>query len=62
MAAAAFDIVHNRLYFTGMHTNSLMYFDLNSNNLDVVVNDNPAFNTGNKIDEANVIKVFFHMR
>lgn len=55
VAAAAFDIVHNRLYFTGMHSNTLMYFDLNANNSDVIVNDNPAFNTGNKGDEANVI-------
>lgn len=55
VAAAAFDAVHNRLYFTGMRANSLMYFDLNSNNMDVVVNDDPAFNTGNKGDEANVI-------
>lgn len=56
VAAAAFDAVHNRLYFTGMHSNTLSYFDLNSSNVNVVVvDDNPAFNTGNKNDEANVI-------
>jgi hypothetical protein len=55
VAAAAFDAAHNRLYFTGMRTNTLMYFDFNSNDLEVVVNDNPAFNTGDKGDEANII-------
>jgi hypothetical protein len=55
VAAAAFDALHNRLYFTNMRTNELMYFDLSSNDLNVVINDNPAFNTGDKNDEANVI-------
>ena len=55
VAAAAFDAVHNRLYFTNMRANELMYFDLNSKDLNVVVNDNPTFNTGNKFDEGNVI-------
>lgn len=55
VAAAAYDASHNRLYFTGMRANSLSYFDLSSNELNVVVNNNPAFNTGNKSDEANVI-------
>lgn len=55
VAAAAYDAIHNRLYFTGMHSNTLMYFNLGSDDLNVVVNDNPAFNTGDKGDEANVI-------
>ncbi len=55
VAAAAFDALHNRLYFTGMRSSSLMYFDFSSNDLNVVVNDNLAFNTGDKGDEANVI-------
>lgn len=55
VAAAAFDALHNRLYFTGMRSGTLMYFDFNSNDLNVVVNDNPAFNTGDKGDEANII-------
>jgi hypothetical protein len=55
VAAAAFDAVHNRLYFTGMRADGLSYFDLSSSELNVVVNDNPAFNTGNKSNEANVI-------
>lgn len=55
VAAAAFDAVHNRLYFTNMRSNDLMYFDLSSDHLNVVINTNPAFNTGNKNDEANII-------
>jgi hypothetical protein len=55
VAAAAFDALHNRLYFTGMRANTLSYFDLSSNELNVVVNNSPAFNTGNKGNEANVI-------
>ncbi len=55
VAAAAFDALHNRLYFTGMRADALSYFDLNSSELNVVVNNNAAFNTGNKNDEGNVI-------
>ncbi|WP_018612149.1 T9SS type A sorting domain-containing protein [Segetibacter koreensis] len=55
VAAAAFDALHNRLYFTCMRSNTLMYFDLGSSDLNVVIDDNPAFNTGNKVDEANII-------
>jgi len=55
VAATAFDAVHNRLYFTNMRANELLYFDLKSNDLNVVVNNNPAFNSGNKYAEGNVI-------
>ncbi len=55
VAAAAYDALHNRLYFTNMRLNDLMYFDFNSNDLNVVVNNNPAFNTGDKNNEANII-------
>lgn len=56
VAATAYDALHNRLYFTSMRSNGLSYLDLSSSNaLDVVVNNNPSFNTGNKNDEANVI-------
>ena len=55
VAAAAYDAIHNRLYFTNMRTNDLMYFDFNSNNANVVINDDPAFNTGDKNNEANII-------
>lgn len=55
VAAAAFDAVHNRLYFTNMRANELMYFDFNSKDGNVVIDNNPAFNTGDKFDEANII-------
>ena len=55
VAAAAFDATHNRLYFTNMRGNELKYFDFSASDANVVVNANPAFNTGNKSDEANVI-------
>ena len=55
VAAAAYDAIHNRLYFTNMRTNDLMYFDFSSNNANVVINDDPAFNTGDKNNEANII-------
>lgn len=55
VAAMAYDGVHNRLYFTTMRGNNLLYFDFNSNGLNVVVNNNPSFNTGNKFEEGNVI-------
>lgn len=55
VAATAYDGAHNRLYFTNMRGNELMYFDLNSNDLSVVIDNNAKFNTGTKMDEANVI-------
>jgi hypothetical protein len=55
VAAAAYDAIHNRLYFTNMRLNELMYFDFGSNDLNVVINDNPTFNTGDKNNEANII-------
>ena len=55
VAATAFDALHNRLYFTAMRSNNLMYFDFGASELNVVVNDNPAFNTGPKNYEGNVI-------
>lgn len=56
VAAAAFDAVHNRLYFTNMRGSELMYFDLNSSDVSVVVDNNAKFNTGDKYTtEANVI-------
>ncbi len=55
VAAVAYDAVHRRLYFTDMRRNELMYFDLATADLNVVVDDNPSFNTGNKFDEANVV-------
>ncbi len=55
VAAAAYDALHNRLYFTNMRLNDLMYFDFTSNDLNVVVDNNPAFNTGDKNNEANII-------
>jgi hypothetical protein len=55
VAAAAFDALHNRLYFTNMRGNALQYFDLGSNELNVVVDNNPTFNTGVKHNEGNVI-------
>lgn len=55
VAAAAYDALHNRLYFTNMRGNDLLYFDLASNETNIVVNNDPSFNTGNKFDEGNVI-------
>ena len=55
VAAAAFDALHNRLYFTNMRGDALQYFDLATNDLNIVVNNNPIFNTGAKHNEGNVI-------
>jgi sugar lactone lactonase YvrE len=55
VAAAAFDADHNRLYFTNMRGYDLRYFDLNSGETRVVINNDMKFNTGVKYDEANVI-------
>jgi signal transduction histidine kinase len=38
-----------------MKGSELMYFDLASEEANVVVDDNPSFNTGNKFEEGNVI-------
>lgn len=56
VAAAALDEKNNRLYFTNMRGNELRYFDLTTSQVTVVVNTDPAFNTGEKFQsEANVI-------
>ncbi|HEX8462587.1 MAG TPA: T9SS type A sorting domain-containing protein, partial [Segetibacter sp.] len=55
VAAAAFDAAHNRLYFTNMRASELLYFDFNSKDLNVVVNNDASFNSGNKYAEGNVI-------
>ncbi|HEX6913690.1 MAG TPA: hypothetical protein VF145_00530, partial [Chitinophagaceae bacterium] len=56
VAAAAFDEKNNRLYFTNMRGSELRYFDLNTKEqVTVVVNSDPAFNTGSKSGEENVI-------
>ena len=56
VAAAALDEKNNRLYFTNMRGNELRYFDLSTSQVTVVVNTDPAFNTGDKnAGEANVI-------
>lgn len=55
VAAAAFDERNNRIYFTNMRGTELRYFDLNSQEVTVVINNDATFNTGSKADEANVI-------
>lgn len=59
VAAAAFDKVNNRLYFSEMYGNDLKYIDFKSsttNTLSVSVNSDNQFNTGaKKYDESNVI-------
>lgn len=55
VAAAAYDARQNRLYFTQMRSHELLHMDLNDPGLNVVVNNSPAFNTGNKYNEGNVI-------
>ena len=55
VAAAAFDAKNNRLYFTLMHGTDLRYFDLNSSEPKVVINNDANFSTGVKVDESNVI-------
>ena len=55
VAAAAFDAKHNRLYFSQMWTNELRYFDLNSNETKVVINDDNNYSTGVRNDESNII-------
>ncbi len=59
VAAAAYDKVNNRLYFSEMLGNDLKFIDLNNsqvNELTVGVNLNSNYSTGNKSpDESNVI-------
>ena len=55
VAAAAYDSKHNRLYFSQMWMNELRYFDLNSNETKVVVNNDINYSTGVRNDESNVI-------
>jgi Secretion system C-terminal sorting domain len=59
VAAAAFDKVNNRLYFSEMQGNELKYIDLNNNTtntLSVNVNTNSRYSTGAKLmDESNII-------
>lgn len=53
VAAAAYDFKNNRLYYTTMRGNELVYLDVNSNQ--VVVNTDANFNTGSKYAEDNII-------
>ena len=59
VAAAAFDALHNRLYFSEMYGNDLKYIDLNnstSTDLSVAINSNINYSTGAKnYDESNII-------
>ena len=59
VAAAAFDALHNRLYFSEMYGNDLKYIDLNnstSSDLSVAINSNINYSTGAKnYDESNII-------
>ncbi len=56
VAAAAYDVKHNRLYFSQMWFNELRYFDLNSNQeVKVVINNDPGYSTGNRNGESNII-------
>jgi hypothetical protein len=55
VAATAFDAKNNRLYFSQMWGNDLRYFDLNSNELSVVINQDKNYSTGVRNDESNVI-------
>jgi len=56
IAAAAYDVKNNRLYYTNMRGTTLNYVDLNEDNLTVVSNDDAIFNTGDKFKtEASII-------
>ena len=59
VAAAAFDKVNNRLYFSEMMGNQLKYIDFansTTNNLNIGVDENERFSTGVKsVDESNII-------
>lgn len=54
-AAAAYDAKNNRLYYSPMWSNDLRYFDLNSNDIAVVINADLNYSTGQRVDESNVI-------
>lgn len=53
VAAAAFDFKNNRLYYTTMRGNELVYLDVNTHQ--VIVNSDANFNSGNKFVEDNII-------
>lgn len=55
VAATAYDAKHNRLYFSQMWSNDLRYIDLNTNELNIVVNNDANYSTGARVDESNVI-------
>lgn len=55
VAATAYDAKTNRLYFTQMRGTDLRYFDLNTNETVVLVNNDAKFSTGVKVDESNII-------
>jgi hypothetical protein len=55
VAAAAYDAIHNRLYYTCMRGTDLRYFDLNSSTGKVVYDQSQSLFDGNRYDEANVI-------
>ncbi len=55
VAAAAYDAKNNRLYYSPMWSNDLRYFDLNSNEIAVVINADQNYSTGQRVDESNVI-------
>lgn len=55
VAAAAYDAKNNRLYFTPMWGTDLRYFDLNSSEVAVVVNNDTKFSTGARVDESNIL-------
>ena len=55
VAATAFDAKHNRLYFSQMWGNDLRYFDLNENQIAVVINQDKNYSTGDRTDESKVI-------
>lgn len=55
VAATAYDAKHNRLYFSQMWGNDLRYFDLNNNELSVVINQDKNYSTGVRNDESNII-------
>jgi hypothetical protein len=55
VAAAAYDEVTGRLYFTNMRGDELRYFDVNTNETNVFFVRGIGMAGGNKYDEANVI-------
>lgn len=55
VAATAFDVKNNRLYFSQMWGNDLRYIDLNNSETVVTVNTDINYSTGQRVDESNVI-------